>query len=256
MSALEAAAAALDEGRPEAALAALEGVEGPDAALLAGWALLDLGRLDEAEGRLAAAREQLPPHDLDLCWLAAELDLASWRIEPARVGFAVLPPEPAFLERLALCLDLEGDTAGADEALAEAARRDPEGPPPPPRLDEGAFDAVVAGAVADLSPEFRAALDRCRLVTEPMPFPNLAPPGDPGAVPPDLFGLFTGPDLHELAEDHGALLPPTIYLFQRNLERACLDADSLREQIRITLYHELGHLLGLDEDQVDAMGLG
>ena len=89
-----------------------------------------------------------------------------------------------------------------------------------------------------------------------MPFPALVPPGDPGAVPPDLFGLFTGPDLHELAEDHSAQLPPTIYLFQRNLERACPDTGSLREQIRVTLYHELGHLLGLDEDEVDAMGLG
>ena len=70
------------------------------------------------------------------------------------------------------------------------------------------------------------------------------------------MGLFLGSTLHELAEDVSGELPPTIYLFQRNLERSCRDEVELREQIRITLFHELGHLLGLDEDEVDAMGLG
>jgi len=50
-------------------------------------------------------------------------------------------------------------------------------------------------------------------------------------------------------------LPPIIYLFQRNLERACEDESELTEQVRITLYHEIGHFLGFDEDGVDAMGL-
>jgi len=248
---LEAASAALDDGRPEDALAALDG--------LAGWAHLDLGQAAAAQDRVARAAASLPPGDLDLCWLRAELDLRTWRVAEARAGFEALLQagrEPAFLERLSLCLDLAQDWSGADALLAEAARLDPEGSPAPARLSEPAFDAVVATAVADLSPPFREALARCRLVTEPVPFPGLAPPDEPASVPPDLLGLFTGPDLHELAEDHGALLPPTIYLFQRNLERACADAEALREEIRVTLFHELGHLLGLDEDEVDAMGLG
>ena len=54
-------------------------------------------------------------------------------------------------------------------------------------------------------------------------------------------------------EDASAELPPTIYLFQRNLERYAADRDHLREEIRTTLFHELGHLLGLDEDEVDGV---
>jgi predicted Zn-dependent protease with MMP-like domain len=257
--ALEAASAALDDGRPEDALAALEGQEGADVELLAGWAHLDLGQVAHAEARVTRAAGSLPDQDLDLRWLRAELDLRAWRIEAARAGFEGLleaAREPAFLERLSLCLDLAQDWPGADALLTEAVRLDPEGSPAPARLTDAAFDAVVGAAITDLSPPFQEALARCRLVTEPVPFPELAPADDPGAVPPDLFGLFTGPDLHEMAEDHGALLPPTIYLFQRNLERACAGGEALREEIRVTLFHELGHLLGLDEDQVDAMGLG
>ena len=51
------------------------------------------------------------------------------------------------------------------------------------------------------------------------------------------------------------LRPNTIYLFQRNLERAAKDRDDLVEQIRITLWHELGHYLGFEEEDMDDLGL-
>ena len=50
-------------------------------------------------------------------------------------------------------------------------------------------------------------------------------------------------------------LPPTVYLFQRNLERVCGDREQLVEEIRVTLFHELGHALGFDEEGVARMGL-
>lgn len=254
-----AASAALNEGRPEDALECLEGLEGPDSDLLAGWAYLDLGQLFEAESLLARAVGALPHDDLDLRWLSAEVNLRAWRIALAREGFEALlelAREPAFLERLSLCLDLDQDWDGAQALLVEAAEIDPTGSPLPARLSEAAFDEVVASAVGELPMTFQEALARCRVVIEPMPFRDLVPVDAPEEVPPDLLGLFTGPDLHELAEEQVAILPPTIYLFQRNLERATSEVQPLREEIRVTLYHELGHLLGLDEEEVDSMGLG
>ena len=34
------------------------------------------------------------------------------------------------------------------------------------------------------------------------------------------------------------------------------DPDTFREEVRITFLHELGHLLGLDEEDLDVRGLG
>jgi predicted Zn-dependent protease with MMP-like domain len=49
--------------------------------------------------------------------------------------------------------------------------------------------------------------------------------------------------------------PSSIALFQRNLERFARDREELLEEIRITLLHEVGHFLGLDEDRLRDLGL-
>ena len=257
---LELAWQALDGGRPEEALerVAARGTDDPRARLVQGLARLDLGQLAPAREALDAAARDLDPAQADLAAGRAELELLEWRIPAARRAFQALvarDPSAWALDRLALCLELEGDSAGAERCFARAARLDPEGHPVPPRLDDPDFDALVEEAVSDLPQRYRSALARARLVTEPLPFAALVPRGDPAATPPDLLGLFTGPTLHELAEDASAELPPTIYLFQRNLERVARDRAQLVLEIRTTLFHELGHLLGLDEDEVDALGL-
>ena len=49
--------------------------------------------------------------------------------------------------------------------------------------------------------------------------------------------------------------PGAIYLFRRNLLRVCADRDELKREVRITVQHEVGHLLGLDEDDLERWGL-
>ena len=53
----------------------------------------------------------------------------------------------------------------------------------------------------------------------------------------------------------GGGLPPRIHLFQRNLERFAVDREELQEEIAVTLYHELGHYLGLDEEELEELDL-
>jgi predicted Zn-dependent protease with MMP-like domain len=50
-------------------------------------------------------------------------------------------------------------------------------------------------------------------------------------------------------------LPPVITLFRFNLARLANDPEELRSQLRITLLHEIGHALGLDEDDLAERGL-
>ena len=46
-----------------------------------------------------------------------------------------------------------------------------------------------------------------------------------------------------------------ITLYQNNLERFARTRQELLDEIRITVLHEVGHLLGLDEDELYERGL-
>ncbi len=46
-----------------------------------------------------------------------------------------------------------------------------------------------------------------------------------------------------------------IVLFRRNLERAAASEEDLREEIRTTLLHETGHFFGMDESDLEGVGL-
>jgi predicted Zn-dependent protease with MMP-like domain len=257
---LEKALVALSEGRP---LEALERLEEVDPALGERWtaaaqAELELGELHRAEQSLARARELLGADSEDLLWTEGRLRLHQWRVDEARSAFGRLDPEregAPLLENLALLADLAGDFRRADELFQRAARLDSEGSPLPPRLSPERFEQLVAAAARDLPPEFRRALEEIAVVIDPMPTAEIV--GAPGSGhPPDILGLFAGPPLGERGVRDLPELPPTIFLFQRNLERASRDAGELREEIRTTLYHELGHALGFDEDGVEELGLG
>ena len=72
---------------------------------------------------------------------------------------------------------------------------------------------------------------------------------------PDLLGLFEG----NARCDPQPSVPdemPRIRLFLDNLWDDCNgDLPTYRDEVRITFLHELGHYLGLDEDQVTELGL-
>ena len=51
-------------------------------------------------------------------------------------------------------------------------------------------------------------------------------------------------------------MPDQITLFLEDLEDACDSIEELEEQVRVTLFHELGHYFGFDEDQLDNLGYG
>jgi predicted Zn-dependent protease with MMP-like domain len=69
----------------------------------------------------------------------------------------------------------------------------------------------------------------------------------------DLLGLFTGPELACEGDDP---MPPQIILFLENLWDEAEEKESaFRNEVRITYLHELGHYLGLDEDDLFERGL-
>lgn len=221
-------------------------------------ARLELGELRRARAVLAQAEEY---EDLegqpDYLWAKSLLLLGEWRFAEARAQLERLlrlERTAHTLERLSLVHELEGDFEGAERLLAEAGGLDP-ALGHPPRMSAEEFEREVGSAVEALPREFQRALETCEVLIDAMPSEWMVDPGDPASTPPDLLGLFVGASNVEESASESAELPPRIFLFQRNIERAAKDRNELREEIRVTLYHEIGHLLGFDEDGVERMGL-
>ncbi len=114
--------------------------------------------------------------------------------------------------------------------------------------------AVAEEEVRDLVASLPEDLqDRAsEVVTEylPRPTPDLLADG----VEADSLGLFSGASLRDgQTED---LLAPVIHLFLENiLDYAEGDMEAFREEVCTTWYHEFGHYLGLEEDDLEARGL-
>ena len=83
--------------------------------------------------------------------------------------------------------------------------------------------------------------------------PNAAHRRD--GIEPDTLGLFVGPEF-AFEGSTASPLPPQIILFLANIwEQAETDAEFFREEVHTTYLHELGHYLGLDEDDLFDRGL-
>jgi len=104
------------------------------------------------------------------------------------------------------------------------------------------FDDVVRSALDELPPELATGLRNVAVVVE-----------DENAEDPDLYGLFEGIPLTEGGPDAGDL-PNRIAIYRLPLEADFPDEDELRDEIRITVLHELGHYFGLDEGRLEELG--
>jgi predicted Zn-dependent protease with MMP-like domain len=74
-------------------------------------------------------------------------------------------------------------------------------------------------------------------------------------VSPQILGLYVGvPATEDLVTAQPEDLTRVI-LFKKNLEKVCRDRSDLIDQIQITVRHEVGHHLGLSEDDLERLGL-
>jgi len=265
----EAAAAALEDGDAERALSlARQGArqarrEGDDLLAadlrwLEGAALLVLG---EATAALAALEEalRLAPDHLDAMLDRAEALLELCRFEAALASAQALaeavPDEARAHHLLGLLAERRGDAREAERRFAQARRLDPEGFPRPVTLSRRDFDAAVERAFTALPEPVRRYLANVPVTVEDLPADHDLVDADP-PLPPTILGLFRGaPYGQKLSADPWSHLPSSIVLYQRNLERAATTRAGLEEEIATTLVHEVGHFLGLDEDELWARGL-
>ena len=110
------------------------------------------------------------------------------------------------------------------------------------------FIKVVGEAMDSLPKQFRRRIRNVAVLVEDLPT-DQAPPehGQPRRL---LLGLFHGVPMTQKSVFHLPSGPDHIVLYQKNIEAICSNEAEVREQIRQTFLHELGHYFGMTEEQL------
>jgi len=110
-----------------------------------------------------------------------------------------------------------------------------------------AADREAQALLAALPHPVRAKMRAIPITYQPTPDPALLADG----IAPDTLGLFVGEALPDPLESEQQL-PAQMLLFLENIwEYAGHDDSAFKEEVRRTLLHELGHFLGLGEDELE-----
>jgi predicted Zn-dependent protease with MMP-like domain len=112
----------------------------------------------------------------------------------------------------------------------------------------------VARVLDKLPRQFRKQLHNVEIVVEERPGEELFL--DAGLDPEHdtLYGLYQGIPLPDRSSLYPPILPDKITIFAEPLLEDFPDPDELREQIRVTVLHEIAHYFGFDDDEIDKLG--
>jgi predicted Zn-dependent protease with MMP-like domain len=112
----------------------------------------------------------------------------------------------------------------------------------------------VAQVLDRLPRQFRKHLSNLEIVVEGRPGKELLLAEGLDPRRDTLYGLYQGVPLPDRSAFYLPILPDKITIFSEPLLRDFTDPDELREQIRITVLHEIAHFFGIDEDDIDKLG--
>lgn len=125
------------------------------------------------------------------------------------------------------------------------------------QISEDEFDSAVRDALDEVPRELLDMLDNVAFFVEDEPTEEHADPGLHPEENAELLGIYLGTPLTERDGGWAAgALPDRIVLFRGPLSRMCSDLAELREEIAVTIVHEAGHHVGIDEDRLHELGWG
>jgi predicted Zn-dependent protease with MMP-like domain len=121
-------------------------------------------------------------------------------------------------------------------------------------VNHQAIRKEVTRLIDRLPRQFRDQLRNVEFVVEDRPSrdlllsENLDPDAD------TIYGLYQGIPLPERSSLDPPLLPDKITIYADPLLEDFPDLDELREEIRLTVLHEIAHYFGMDEEEIDDLG--
>lgn len=119
------------------------------------------------------------------------------------------------------------------------------------------FDELLEEILQSLPDNIHEVMEEVPLIVEDEPPDYLLDEMDIDPDETDLCGLHWGIPLTERSVQQSGTMPDRMMLFRGPIIRTAGHRRSdVREQIRITLLHEIGHHFGLNEDDLKALGYG
>ena len=109
-----------------------------------------------------------------------------------------------------------------------------------PSMDRARFEELVGEALAEIPKGFRKLIDNVTVMVE-----DDCPPGT------SLLGLYHGvPYPHRSPGSYGNLAPDVIVIYQRPIESISRTDEDIKDNVRDTVLHEVGHYFGLGEAEL------
>jgi predicted Zn-dependent protease with MMP-like domain len=112
-------------------------------------------------------------------------------------------------------------------------------------MDVEAFETAVAEALDLLPPDLARLMDNVAVFVEDMP---------PADAEPDLLGLYEGTPLTERGDSWAGSLPDRITIFRLPILAMCDDDEQVRDEVLVTVVHEVAHHFGIDDDRLHELG--
>jgi len=111
------------------------------------------------------------------------------------------------------------------------------------------------GRIVDRLPRrFREQLRNVEFVVEKRPSITLLRAEGLDPSHDALYGIYQGVPLPDRSSLDLPLLPDKITIFAEPLLEDFPDPDALREEIRLTVLHEIAHYFGMDEEEIEDLG--
>ena len=107
------------------------------------------------------------------------------------------------------------------------------------------FRELVAEALDDLPTEFRHYMSNVEVTVEEVPPSELREKFKRGL----LLGVYHGVPLPKRSL-MATNMPDLISIYKRSIECICSTEEEIRQQVRATVMHEMGHHFGLSEDEL------
>lgn len=119
------------------------------------------------------------------------------------------------------------------------------------RIPRADFERLVDRAWETIPERFRERFSNVSIFVQDWPDPEQL---EAGGVPPGgtLLGLYEGVPLDRRGWGYNMALPDRVTLFQGPIEQDARSRQEVGQIVFDTLWHELAHHLGMDEDEVRA----